>query len=134
MQQPVQQFVPQPNQPALPSPQYGQVPPNQGMFTQQPPAPQQQQQYTQPQQQPAQQQSVQQHAQQQPPQQQPQMYPQGNQQQQPQAIQQAAGAPPASQSDGWEFSAPEAVAKPVSEKPKGLNALMPKVKKDKPSS
>jgi hypothetical protein len=106
MQQSGSQSFPQPNQPALPHPQYGQ---------QMSPA-QQQQQY----------------AQQQP---QPQMSPPPMQGQQPQTFQQSpVAAPEQPQSDGWEFSAAEAAAKPVSDKPKGLNALMPKGKKDKSSS
>jgi hypothetical protein len=70
----------------------------------------------------------------QPVQQQQQQYAQ-QPQQQPQAFQQPPiAAPEQQQAEGWEFSATEASNKPVANKPKGLNALMPKGKKDKQSS
>jgi len=70
----------------------------------------------------------------QPVQQQQQQYAQ-QPQQQPQAFQQPPiAAPEQQQAEGWEFSATEASNKPVAGKPKGLNALMPKGKKDKQSS
>jgi hypothetical protein len=54
-------------------------------------------------------------------------------QQQPQASQQVKPVPaPQPQNEGWEFSGVQE-PKPAAEKPKGLNAFMPKGKKDKPS-